>query len=324
MLRGLLHDSPDDRAVHDAVRENRFARLPTGVRCPRTPGGETRSVTPVRQAAVLLFAVSASAQVALGGTLYAVANGPDLLLRYDAAAGSFDPVGAYALNNPVAEFALGGLEFAPDGILYGVSITSSARLYTVDAATAQLVEIGPLNVNAFEGGLAFDPLNGTLYGVNAVVASAASLYTVDLLTGQASVVGAIGGGNHDFNGLVFDGDGNLFGIDRVTNALWRIDKTNPDGPMTQQVGAGLGPIALGGFGGMAVDTDAEQIVAYAESSKTLFAVDLTSGSASVIQNLGPGAPDITGLAFIPEPATAALLLTALLARRRGRRRRPTG
>lgn len=273
------------------------------------------------QFAALLVAVLMCARVAHGGTLYAVAKDPDLLMRYNAETRSFDPVGALGLSNPGAEFALGGLEFAPDGTLYGVSITSSARLYTVDTATAQMVEIGPLNVNAFEGGLAFDPLSGTLYGVNVVVAGGAGLYTVDLQTGQATIVGAIGGGNHDFNGLVFDGNGVMFGIDRVTNALWRIDKSNPDGPMTQQVGAGFGSIVLGNFGGVTVDTDAGRIVAYAEASNSLFEVDLVEGSASIIEHLSSGTADITGLAFIPEPATAALLAAALITVRRRRRRR---
>lgn len=275
-----------------------------------------------KAACVLLILVVSAHETARAGELYAIANDPDILYALDPTGGELGPVGSYTLTNPGSEFAIGGLEFAPDGTLYGISLTSSARLYSIDPLGAGMVEIGPLGVNAFEGGLAFDPTNGTLFGVNAVVSGAASLFTIDITTGAATIIGTIHNGAHDFNGLAFDGGGTLYGIDRLTNALWKIDKQTPDGPGTQQVGSGLGPlVTVGDFGGMAVDTDLGLVYGYAEGSRTLFTVDLVTGLATMVQQLGPDAPSITGLAFIPEPATVGLfLLGTTLVLRRGRRR----
>jgi hypothetical protein len=210
-------------------------------------------------------------------------------------------VGWYGIDE---EF-IGGLEFDSGGVLYGISVGTEAKLYLLDPGTARTTTVGPINVGfVFEGGLAFDPTNGRLYGVNHGFAIKPHLITIDKTTGQGTVVGEIAGAPHDFQGLAFDDVGQLYGLDGLTKALWRIDKSDPGGPGTAQVGEGLGNgIALGAFGGMTRDPDTGMVYGYGESHH-LFTVDLATGEGTVLHRFGPGDPEFRSLAFFVEGPTA--------------------
>jgi hypothetical protein len=177
------------------------------------------------------------------------------------------------LNPPVTGL-LGGLEMA-DGILYGLACTPGNALWVVDPATAATTQIGSgLGVGSlFEGGLAFDGEN--LWGVNqGVMNNWKNLIRIDRETGTAVVVGRLGDGDHDMNGLAF-ANGELYGIDRVTNALWNIDRTDPT--LSYQVGYAFGGgIDLGVKGGMAGE------YGYADDSHQIFRIDFGTGVALVL------------------------------------------
>ena len=96
--------------------------------------------------------------------------------------------------------------------------------------------------------LAFDPTDGTLYGGNAGSDEDPNLFTMNKMTGGGSIVGQVAAPPHDFAGFTFESDGQLYGLDRSSCALWAIDKSNPGGPGTAQVGAGLGAGAGAGPG----------------------------------------------------------------------------
>lgn len=178
-----------------------------------------------------------------------------------------------ALDPPVTGL-LGGLEMV-DGILYGLACTPGNTLWTVDPATAAATRIGDgLNVgNLYEGGLAFD--GEDLWGVNqGAMNTSKNLIRIDRQTGTAVVVGRLGDGNHDMNGLAFV-DGALYGIDRVTNALWNIDRAAPT--LSFQVGVPFGGgIRLGVKGGLAGE------YGYADDSHHIFRVDFTTGAGQVL------------------------------------------
>src|SRR5262245_57907339 len=149
-------------------------------------------------AALATLVVESAPAVAV--TLYATDTAT--LYTLDSASGMLSPVGNYAI--PGAEAFIGGLEFHAAGTLYGISATGLARLYTLDPGTGAATPIGPLGIGfVFEGGLAFDPTGGTLYGVNQGDASNPQLFTVDVVTGLGTIVGLIAGGEHDFAGLAF-------------------------------------------------------------------------------------------------------------------------
>jgi len=217
--------------------------------------------------------------VCLSGIAVAPAEAVELYGCDDASLYLVNPVTGVATLigalNPYVTGLLGGLEMA-DGILYGLAGTPGNALWRVDPATAAATMIGSgLGVGLiFEGGLAFDGQD--LWGVNQGVGNGPKyLIRIDRDTGTAVVVGMLGTtGEHDFNGLAFE-NGQLFGIDRVTNALWNITRTDPT--LSYQVGAPFGSgIVLGVKGGMAGE------YCYADGSHQIFRVDFTTGGAQVL------------------------------------------
>lgn len=267
----------------------------------------------------------ACASAAQGATLYATGEDPDMLYTIDTANGTLTPIGGYSLVSNSDEVAIGGLEFSPSGVLYGVSIGSLGRLYTLNLANGQATNVGLTNQFTFEGGLAFDPITGIAYMANGNTSTSPGLSTVNLNTGNATKVGQIGTTPHDFAGFAFSPTGQLYGIDRITNALWAIDKTNPSGAGTVQVGGGFGGgIELGPVGGMTYDAQTGLFWGYASQSKTLFTVDVTNGIGTVVHQFnGPDDPTLWSLAspnVIPEPGTLAMLAAGAMICVRRRRR----
>jgi len=142
--------------------------------------------------------------------------------------------------------------------LYGSTASGGpGELYVLSPATgAMLQDVGPLNdalsVNYGVTGLAFNPVNGLLYGstANSNPDVAARLITINPLTAQVTVIGgfnlagaALGSTMSD---IAFDSSGNLYGIgSRGGPQLYSINLLT--GQATQ-VGAGSGLTSTGGGG----------------------------------------------------------------------------
>ena len=84
----------------------------------------------------VLLSIASSLSTARAGTLYGISDNPDSLYTIDPVTGAQTLKGSYALNNPAQEFFLGGLEFGPDGKLYGISVGQHPALYEVDPTDA--------------------------------------------------------------------------------------------------------------------------------------------------------------------------------------------
>jgi hypothetical protein len=252
-------------------------------------------------AGLSFLALVLAAQGAEAVTLYATDRINVGLYTIDTDGFGVSLVGWYG----VGEDFIGGLEFDSEGALYGISVGSEATLYILDPATAMTTMVGALNVGfVFEGGLAFDPTDGQLYGVNQGLAVQPHLIRIDKTSGQGTVIGEIAGAPHDFQGLVFDDDGQLYGLDGLSKALWTIDKIDPSGPGTARVGEGLGSgIAMGSFGGMTRDPATGTVYGYGAGHQ-LFTVDLTTGNGTVLHRFGPGVPEFRSLAFFLGGPTA--------------------
>jgi hypothetical protein len=235
---------------------------------------------------------------------------------------------ALTLVGNTGAFGFGEIEFSPSGTLYGFSTGSAPTLYKINPSTAAATAIGALGLPfVFEGGLAFSP-SGIAYGTNGGSSGAAQLFTINLTTGSATVVGTMSGGSHDVNGLAYRSDGELIGLDRVSNALVVID------PSTAAVTAlAAVPSTVGGVGGMTVLNGTGY---YSTSgpggsvpgSNTLYSFDLFTGASNLIGNFNGviSGDGISGLAAtVPEPGAIVLIVigSLVLLLNLGARRRVT-
>jgi len=122
------------------------------------------------------------------GMLFAATgNGDARILAIDPQTGQETEVGSFGSGIVLA------LEFI-DGVLYGTYETlptsSSSDLVTIDQSTGALATVGSIGFPLVEG-LAYDRLNGLLYGVTSG-ASGGDLVTVDMTTGAGTLIGATG------------------------------------------------------------------------------------------------------------------------------------
>jgi hypothetical protein len=208
----------------------------------------------------------------------------------------------YRIDTDTWEVELVGFHGVPSGFcglaydqnggrLLGITRYTTARLYSIDIDTASATVIGSLNVGyVFEGGLVFDNERGLLYGANAISNMDPHIFTVDSATGAGSIVGRVGAEPHDFAGLVVGQDGVLYGLDRETNAVWRIDVGDTEGPGTEQIGTGLGAgVELGPVGGFTADGSGN-VYGYASDSHQIFSVDMETGAATVLHTFDSSVP----------------------------------
>jgi hypothetical protein len=219
--------------------------------------------------------------------------------------------GSLQLIDDTGITGIGSIEFNPaDGHVYGITTGGSAALYRfhfspgLDEVTPE--QIGPLGLFTFEGGMAFSP-DGAAYAVNGGV-TVPALLSVNLTTGAASVIEFFEDRN-DFGGLGWRSDGLLIGLDSTTNALLTID---PATAAVTTIEETVDPV--GSLGGMALSGATGYIVtagplAAIPGSNSLYSFDLMTGEQFLIRDyeneiLGNG---LSGLAFIPEPASLALL-----------------
>jgi hypothetical protein len=100
--------------------------------------------------------------------------------------------------------------------LYGATSSGHGELYILNPTSGGvLTDVGALNdsgaANYSVTGLAFDPLNGVLYGSTGG-ASGHSLLTINPANGLVAVVGSFNAGSATMTDLAFDSSGNLYGI----------------------------------------------------------------------------------------------------------------
>jgi len=131
---------------------------------------------------------------------------------------------------PIAGHA--AIAFAPDGVLWGLDGTT---LRTIDPVCATTTDAGVLDLPDAATGMAFDPLDGSLW-----VCTSAALLKVDPMTPATQLVGTSGAGA--MTDLVFDGTGNLYAA--AGDVLVSLDKST--GAATP-----IGSIGFAAVGGLA-------------------------------------------------------------------------
>jgi len=125
-----------------------------------------------------------------------------VLLTVDKCTGIATVVGP---ENPQG-LGLGALAFGPDNKLYGLNYS----LYEIDTETGQTTPIGGwlgLRIGAAD----FDPLTGTLYGIELTLYGPPRLVTINTNTGRATVVGRLSKSFGVIGSMVFTEAGTIIG-----------------------------------------------------------------------------------------------------------------
>lgn len=128
----------------------------------------------------------------------------------------------------VAPFPAGGSYIGAGEFVNGLSyiIDDADNLYVVDdggTVQNQYMATAPPGGENYSG-MALDPTDGTVYAVSTNYANS-TLFTIDVATGNAIVVGPIVGAP-GMVAIAIDSNGNLFGIDHITDSYFHIDPTN--------------------------------------------------------------------------------------------------
>lgn len=216
-------------------------------------------------------------------------------------------------------FAVGGIAIQPStGLLFGLTTFVSNQpnsLVQIDPSTGGVTLIGSTGLSQIvEGDLAFNPVDGLLYGVQQPGGAGIqrNLFRIDPVTGAATVVGSTGS-TGDLSALAFNSSGVLFALDTsgITNSL--LHTINPNTGFinsTMQMN-----FDLGGSAGMAFDPNTGLgYVADGGSSGTnvLYTIETNLGQLTPIGSLGIG-EGLSGLTFtsVPEPSSFMLVGSAM-------------
>ncbi|RMF65683.1 MAG: DUF4394 domain-containing protein, partial [Calditrichaeota bacterium] len=198
-------------------------------------GGNFLTIDPATGAGTLVGPTGLSAVPGLAinskGEIYGAEASNGKLYKIDASTGA-----ATFVANTGLSF-LDAIAFDADDNLYGVD--AIFNLYRIDPATGATTVVGNTGENIT--GLAFNPVNGSLWGssggVNSVVKD--GIYKIDKTNGNATLIGktGLGGATPD---IFFDENGNLFGVKGggggATSTLISIDKSTGAGTVIGSVG----------------------------------------------------------------------------------------
>ncbi len=266
-----------------------------------------------------LIPLRASAETIYSSTLFRN------LVSYDSAA-----PGTFLTNVPITGLvdqfeSVIGIDFRPaTGVLYAVGNAPGSifRLYTLDTATGVATRIGSsdLTLGGNWWGIDFDPVADQIRLVSDANANVRINPLTGALSGTDSAInpsGAVIALAYDRNDTNAGTPTTLFGIDSTSDQLVRIGSVNGS-----PSGAGTGTVANIGSLGFNTESSAGFDIApsgtaYAALSGTdpfspqLYTVNLSTGAATLVGQIGSGSDGIIGLAVptapVPEPAGAVLL-----------------
>jgi len=215
---------------------------------------------------------------------------------------------------------LSGIAFS-NGVLYGLD-AGTDYLWRINPANGASTQIGFLGLDVTEGDLGFDPISGQLYGVQSFGDD--RLYTINTATGVATTIGTIAA-DADISAIAFDSTGALFALDTYNDVIYRVDPSDASILQTIPLMVGQTPIDLGPAAGMVYNPDSgvfyfadggpfgtDQFYLYSPALQIVFPF------GQMTLNGAPLSEGLSGLAYIPEPATLCLLLTGVFALRRRR------
>lgn len=177
------------------------------------------------------------------------------------------------------------------------------NLYTIDTTTGSPTLIGSAANAPGEGysGLAYDTTSGNLYAATANCQVASHLWTIDPATATPAGVGEITGAPC-IVAIAVNAQGEMYGLDIVTDALYAIDKSNGNAALIGSIGfnaefaqdmafdLSTGVLYLAGLDGDAL-TD------------SIYTIDLQTGAANIVGPIGAslGEVDAMGIETVAGP-----------------------
>jgi hypothetical protein len=269
---------------------------------------------------VLALALSPATKARAAATLYLTANGVGAisgLWTVNPATGAATYVGPIKDSGAEVYLYSGGLAYDSYAhVLYasGDSFLGVSTLYTINPTTAAATTVGPAGAAMFgTSGLAFDPGSHKLYAVGRSSGSGQppSFFDVNPSTGAATLIGAPLGVGTILNGAGLDPvSGTLYANgtnDFLSSAskLFVVNKGTGAETVVGSHGLSLGREMY--YGSIAFDplTDACYANGSVNASEAgLFALNRTTGAATLIGSFGPGAGGSDGgLTFVPDGTT---------------------
>ena len=265
---------------------------PVSINIPRFEGEMPASSEPLSMgrapnAPALTPEQAASLQQILGASAYGldVYPGGNLVNFPDAdIPGSWNIIGAVPQFHPAADFLNGDFS-----TLYALDYDTN-QFVSIDTATGARTVIGTTSPNGSWSGMT-GATDGTLYAVSSVCGSNSTLYTIDPNSGALTTIGNIGAGTCIID-IAINAEGQMYGVDIVSDVLYQID------PNTG-VGTLVGP--LGASANYAQGMDFEETsgilywAAYTASGE-MRVIDTNTG-ASALVGAFPGGAEVDGLAF---------------------------
>ena len=275
------------------------------------------------------LAVMLAGQAIAAPAFYAVTGnfpGPSQLVLMDVSAGTASTVNPILFGGGNTNF-IQDADFDGSGNLIGVRQNPGAGfppsplniLYQIDTTTAAATFLSSLTFNPARS-LAYRPANGQFYSVNQ---NTGRLATLDVNTGLYTNVSAVGLGLGQFriDALAFAPNGDLYGVydagspfaGTIDSRLVRIDVVTGLATMIGPIGA----LNTQNFTSLRFDPGSGIAYTVEMNLGTVNTVNLTTGLGTAVFT-DSDLIGTTGLAFIPSPGAAALLLLtgAFAARRR--------
>jgi hypothetical protein len=181
--------------------------------------------------------------------------------------------------------------------------SNPSDLFTIDTTSGVPTLIGSAANAPGEGysGLAYDATSGNLYAATTTCGTASHLWTIDPATAAPSAVGEIIGAPC-IVAVAVNAQGEMYGFDISTDALYAIDKTNGNAVLIGSIGfnanyaqdmafdQSTGILYLAGF-----DFDT--------TTDSIYTIDLTTGAANIVGPIGPlvGQVDAMGIETVGGP-----------------------
>ncbi|MBK8268387.1 MAG: PEP-CTERM sorting domain-containing protein [Planctomycetes bacterium] len=213
----------------------------------------------------------------------------------------------------------------PTGVLYGLD-SATNYLHRINRLTGESTPVGFMGVDVVEGDIAFNPIDGLLYGTQSNGGD--RLYTINTQTGHATIIGTIIQ-NGDISGMAFGPDGTLYCFDTQNAQVYTVDPTSGQILTSISLVGDILPTSNISTAGLSVDPDTGRLYMVSDfflptGVNPLYWITTSNGFLRSVGNQGTGLPQgtqLSGLAFVPEPSSLALICVGsitLLTRRRRR------